>query len=159
MKVFVPREVRDGEKRVALVPHIISKLVRAGLEVAIQSGAGVASGAADTSYTDAGARIVADGSVDAELRSADVILSVQPLSVERFRALKSGAITISFLAPSLFSDAIDAAAQSGVTAISLELVPRISRAQSMDALTSQALCAGYKAALVGAELSPRFFPL
>ena len=88
-----------------------------------------------------------------------MIASVQPLTPDQMKSLKKGAITISFLSPTTAVDSIEASASAGVTAISLELVPRISRAQSMDALTSQALCAGYKAALVGAELSPRFFPL
>jgi NAD(P) transhydrogenase subunit alpha len=88
-----------------------------------------------------------------------VILSVQPLSVAQASKVKRGAITISFLSANTAQDSIDALAAAGATALSLEAVPRISRAQSMDALTSQALCAGYKAALVAAELSPRFFPL
>jgi NAD(P) transhydrogenase subunit alpha len=93
------------------------------------------------------------------LADADVVLSVQPLTPQQMATLKKGAITISFLSPVTAVDSIDAAAKAGVTAFSLELVPRISRAQSMDALTSQALCAGYRAAIVGAELSPRFFPM
>ena len=155
MRVAVPREVREGEKRVALVPDVISKLTKLGYEVAIESGAGVASQASDDLYRSAGASVV-NGDV---LSGADVVLSVQPLNPVQMKSLKSGAVTISFLSPTISVDSIDAAAAAGVTAFSLELVPRISRAQSMDALTSQALCAGYRAALVGAELSPRFFPL
>ncbi len=155
MRVAVPKEVREGEKRVALVPDVISKLTKLGYEVAIESGAGVASQASDDLYRSAGASVV-NGDV---LGGADVVLSVQPLNPAQMKALKSGAVTISFLSPTTSVDSIDAAAAAGVTAFSLELVPRISRAQSMDALTSQALCAGYRAALVGAELSPRFFPL
>jgi NAD(P) transhydrogenase subunit alpha len=155
MRVAVPKEVREGEKRVALVPDVITKLTKLGYEVAIESGAGVHSQASDDLYRSAGA-IVVNGDV---LASADVILSVQPLNPVQMKSLKTGAVTISFLSPTTSVDSIDAAAAAGVTAFSLELVPRISRAQSMDALTSQALCAGYRAALVGAELSPRFFPL
>jgi NAD(P) transhydrogenase subunit alpha len=155
MRVAVPREIREGEKRVALVPDVISKLTKLGYEVAIESGAGVHSQASDDLYRSAGASVV-NGDV---LASADVVLSVQPLNSAQMKSLKSGAVTISFLSPTTSVDSIDAAAAAGVTAFSLELVPRISRAQSMDALTSQALCAGYRAALVGAELSPRFFPL
>jgi NAD(P) transhydrogenase subunit alpha len=155
MRVAVPKEVREGEKRVALVPDVITKLIKLGYEVAIESGAGVHSQASDDLYRSAGA-IVVNGDV---LASADVILSVQPLTPAQMKSLKTGAVTISFLSPTASVDSIDAAAAAGVTAFSLELVPRISRAQSMDALTSQALCAGYRAALVGAELSPRFFPL
>jgi NAD(P) transhydrogenase subunit alpha len=159
VKIFVPKESGAGEKRVALVPDVLSKLTRAGFEVAIESGSGVNAGAGDKEYVSAGAVIVDSGQAGAALAGADVVLSVQPLSAAQFKSLKSGAITISFLSPTTASDNIEAAAAAGVTAFSLELVPRISRAQSMDALTSQALCAGYRAALVAAELSPRFFPL
>jgi len=155
MRLVVPKESRPGEKRVALVPDIISKLVKSGLDVVIESGAGVAAEFSDDQYQQAGAT-VSNGPV---LSDADVVASVQPLSPEAMKTLKRGAITISFLSPTTAVDSIEAAREAGVTSLSMELVPRISRAQSMDALTSQALCAGYKAALVGAELSPRFFPL
>ena len=159
MRVLVPAESRAGEKRVALLPDIISKLTRAGLTVAIQANAGNHAGANDAAYTDAGATIVSASDLNRELSAADVVLSVQPLTVSQISHLKRGAITISFLSATSAGESIEAFAKAGVTAISLEAVPRISRAQSMDALTSQALCAGYKAALVAAELSPRFFPL
>jgi len=155
MLVAVPKEIRDGEKRVALVPDIISKLTRLGLEVAIESGAGIAAQASDDAYRAAGAQVVA-GDV---LKSADVVLSVTALTPAQIATLKKGAITISFLSIVNQRESIEAAMAAGVTTFSLELVPRISRAQSMDALTSQALCAGYRASLVGAELSPRFFPM
>jgi len=155
MLIAVPKEIREGEKRVALVPDVINKLTRLGLDVVIESGAGLHSQASDAEYVAAGAK-VESGDV---LKSADVVLSVQPLTPAQMTTLKKGAVTISFLSVVTASDSIDAAASAGVTAFSLELVPRISRAQSMDALTSQALCAGYRAAIVGAELSPRFFPL
>lgn len=155
MLIAVPREIREGEKRVALVPDIINKLTRLGFDIVIESGAGVSAQANDADYVSAGAQI-SQGEV---LSKADAVLSVQPLTPAQMSKLKSGAVTISFLSPVNAVDSIDAAASAGVTAFSLELVPRISRAQSMDALTSQALCAGYRAALVGAELSPRFFPM
>ncbi len=155
MLIAVAKEIRPGEKRVALVPDIISKLTRAGLEVVIESGAGLSAQFSDEQFAQAGATIKT-GDV---LANADVVASVSPLTPDQMRTLKKGAITISFLSPTTSVDSIDAAASAGVTAISLELVPRISRAQSMDALTSQALCAGYRATLVAAELSPRFFPL
>ena len=155
MLIAVPKEIREGEKRVALVPDVINKLTRLGLDVVIESGAGLHSQASDAEYEAAGAK-VESGDV---LKSADVVLSVQPLTPTQMSTLKKGAVTISFLSVVTAADSIDAAASAGVTAFSLELVPRISRAQSMDALTSQALCAGYRAAIVGAELSPRFFPL
>jgi NAD(P) transhydrogenase subunit alpha len=155
MRVSVPKEIKDGEKRVALVPDIISKLTKAGLEVVIESGAGLTAQASDQDFIAAGAQIKS-GDV---LKDADVILSVQPLTPAQMNSLKKGAITISFLSPTGSADSITAAVSAGVTAFSLESVPRISRAQSMDALTSQALCAGYRASLVAAELSPKFFPL
>jgi NAD(P) transhydrogenase subunit alpha len=155
MRVAVPREIRDGEKRVALVPDIISKLTKLGYEVVIESGAGVHAQATDELFTAAGAT-VKSGNV---ISDADVVLSVTSLTPAQISSLKKGAVTISFLSPVTGVDSIEAATSAGVTAFSLELVPRISRAQSMDALTSQALCAGYRAALVGAELSPRFFPM
>ena len=155
MRIAVPKEIREGEKRVALVPDIISKLTRLGYEVVIESGAGTHSQATDGDFKSAGASVV-NGDV---LKDADVVLSVSPLTPAQMSSLKKGALTISFLSPVTAVDSIEAAASAGVTAFSLELVPRISRAQSMDALTSQALCAGYRAVLVGAEMSPRFFPL
>ncbi len=155
MLVAVPKEIRDGEKRVALVPDIINKLTRLGLDVVIESGAGVDAQASDEAFRAAGATVVA-GNV---LKGADVVLSVTALTPQQIATLKKGAITISFLSIVNQRESIDAAVAAGVTAFSLELVPRISRAQSMDALTSQALCAGYRASLVGAELSPRFFPM
>ncbi|CAB4747382.1 unannotated protein [freshwater metagenome] len=155
MRIAVAKEIRSGEARVALVPDIISKLTKAGLEVVIEAGAGIASGFPDSEFTAAGAT-VKSGNV---ISDADVIASVTALTPDQMKSLKKGALTISFLSPTTSVDSIDAAASAGVTALSLELVPRISRAQSMDALTSQALCAGYRASLVAAELSPRFFPL
>ena len=155
MRISVAKEIRPGEARVALVPDIISKLTKAGLDVVIESGAGVLAGFTDGEYTAAGAT-VKNGDV---LSDADVVASVTALSPEQMKSLKKGALTISFLSPTTSVDSVEAAASAGVTSLSLELVPRISRAQSMDALTSQALCAGYRASLVAAELSPRFFPL
>ena len=155
MRIAVPKEIRSGEKRVALVPDIISKLTKSGHQVVIESGAGVAAQYSDKQFVEAGAE-VKSGDV---LVGSDVILSVQPLTPSQIRSLKKGALTISFLSQAIAADSIEAAVNNSITALSLELVPRISRAQSMDALTSQALCAGYKAALIAAELSPKFFPL
>jgi len=155
MRVAVPLERKEGEKRVALVPDIINKLTRLGYEVVIESGAGDNSQGTDAAYSAAGASVV-KGDV---IASADIVLSVQPLTPAQMATLKKGAATISFLSTVTAVDSIEAAIKAQATAFSLELVPRISRAQSMDALTSQALCAGYRAVLVGAEMSPRFFPL
>ncbi|CAB4944877.1 unannotated protein [freshwater metagenome] len=155
MRIAVPKEIRSGEKRVALVPDIISKLTKSGHQVVIESGAGVAAEYSDKQFIEAGAE-VKSGDV---LEGSDVILSVQPLTPSQIKSLKKGALTISFLSQATAADSIEVAVNNSITALSLELVPRISRAQSMDALTSQALCAGYKAALIAAELSPKFFPL
>jgi H+-translocating NAD(P) transhydrogenase subunit alpha len=154
VRIAIPSEIKPGEARVALLPDLAAKLIKQGFEVALQSGAGTKAGFTDAAYQAAGVNVVA-GDVTS---TADVVLSVQPLGAPAMQQLKAGAITISFL-PISSAEIIKAAASAKITAFSLELIPRISRAQSMDALTSQALCAGYKAALVGAELSPRFFPL
>ncbi|MFM8921967.1 MAG: Re/Si-specific NAD(P)(+) transhydrogenase subunit alpha [Candidatus Nanopelagicaceae bacterium] len=154
MRVAVPKEIKPGERRVALVPDVINKFTKLGYEVVIESGAGIHAQATNDDYQAAGAKISTE-----VIKDADVVLSVQPLTPAQAANLKKGAVTISFLSPTTSIENIEALAKAGATAFSMELVPRISRAQSMDALTSQALCAGYKAALIGAELSPRFFPL
>ncbi len=159
MRLVVVRESRAGEKRVALMPDVVAKLIRQGITIEIQSGAGRFAQARDEDYQKEGGKIIADGEMSGTLSTADLVLSVQPLEPSVMSSLKKGAVTLSFLPLSAAGDSIDAAAKAGVTAFSMELIPRISRAQSMDALTSQALCAGYRAALVGAELAPRFFPL
>ncbi len=155
MKVVVVAETRDHERRVALVPDLVGRLTSAGLEVAVETGAGRGALHSDEAYEAAGATI-ASGDV---LAGADVVLSVQPLPPDRLAALRGGAVTVSLLPATQELDVVRAARDAGVTAFSLELVPRISRAQSMDALTSQALVGGYRAVLVAAEKLPRFFPL
>ena len=155
MRIGVPKEIRVGEARVALAPEVIGKLVKQGIEVVIEKGAGALSGFDDAQYEKVGAKI----GVGNVISDSDIVASVTALTPEQMKSLKKGAITVSFLSPTTQSDSIDATASAGVTSFSMELIPRISRAQSMDALTSQALCAGYRAALVAAELSPRFFPM
>ncbi len=155
MRIAVPAETREGERRVAAVPDTVAPLVRDGHEVVVQSGAGVAAQASDDDYRAVGA-VVVEGDV---LAGADVVLHVRPLLPADAGRLRSGAVTLGFLAPSAEPDGVAALRDAGVTAFSVELVPRISRAQSMDALTSQALVAGYRCALEAATLLPRFFPL
>ena len=155
MKIAVPAETRPGERRVAAVPDTVAALVRQGAEVVVQSGAGRAALASDDAYREAGATVV-DGDV---LADADVVLHVRPLLPADVARLRPGTVTIGFLAPSAEPDGVRALRDRGVTALSVELVPRISRAQSMDALTSQALVAGYRCALEAAMRLPRFFPL
>jgi H+-translocating NAD(P) transhydrogenase subunit alpha len=155
MRVAVPHEGRPGERRVALTPEAAAALVGAGATVVVQSGAGQASLATDEAYREAGAEVVG-GDVLAE---ADVVLHVRPLLPADIGRLRRGAVTVGFLAPSAEPDGIRALRDAGATAFSMELVPRISRAQSMDALSSQALVSGYRCALEAAMRLPRFFPL
>ena len=155
MRVGVPAETRPGERRVALVPDAVGKLVTEGLDVVVESGAGRHAFASDDAYREAGATVV-DGDV---LAGADVVLTVSPLTVAQARLLKPGALTLGFLPAAANAELLDVLRERDVLAFAMELVPRISRAQSMDALSSQALVAGYRAALVAAERLPRFFPL
>ncbi len=151
----MPAEIRPDERRVALVPDLVPRLIAAGLEVRVEAGAGRHAFASDEAYRDAGAEVV-DGDVIAD---ADVVCTVQPLTLEQAERVREGALTIGFLPAIAVPEVVDLLAQRKVTAMSLEQLPRISRAQSMDALTSQAFVAGYRAAVVAAELLPRFFPL
>jgi NAD(P) transhydrogenase subunit alpha len=151
----VPRELRPGERRVALVPEAVDRITGLRLDVRIQAGAGGQAFCTDDAYVDAGAEVV-DGDV---LSDADVVLSVNSLTVEQIGSLRPGTLVLSFLAPSMALDKVAAARDASVTYTSMELVPRISRAQSMDALSSQGLVAGYRCALVAAEHLPKIFPL
>jgi len=155
MMVLVARETGPFERRVAIVPELVGRLTGAGLDVVVEAGAGAGSLHEDSDYEDAGATVSAGDA----LTSADVVLSVQPLDASRVRHLRRGAITISFLPTSQELALVRALRDAQVTAFAMELVPRISRAQAMDALSSQALVAGYRAALIAAERLPRFFPL
>lgn len=154
MKIAVPTESRPGERRVALVPDMAARLVKAGFEVAIAAGAGRHAYFADEAYRAAGADVVAD-----PVPGAQVVLSVQPLPVATAAGLARGTLTISFLPTRSELELVRTMREAGVTALAVELVPRISRAQSMDALSSQALVAGYRSALIAAERLPRFLPL
>ena len=154
MRVGVVAERRPGERRVALVPDAVGKLTAEGLDVAVESGAGRYAFASDDAYRAAGAEVVDD-----VLPDSDVVLTVSPLTVEQAGRLRPGALTLGFLPATAQADLGDVLRQRDVLAFAVEQVPRISRAQSMDALTSQALVAGYRAAIVAAERLPRFFPL
>jgi len=159
VKLVVPSETKAGEKRVALVPEAVAKLVKLGLEIRIQSKAGLAATYSDEAYVAAGAKIFEKISLEKELAAAHVVASVRPLPAKSISALKPNTITLSFLSPTNNARDIKALALVKASALSFDLVPRISRAQSMDALTSQALCGGYRAALIAAEKSPKFFPM
>ena len=147
------KETRDGEARVALVPELVGKLTGLGYEVLVEPGAGRAALHDDEEYVQAGA-VVADDA----LATSDVVVSVQPLDPARVRRLKAGVATLSFLPVNQEHALVADLRDTGVTSFALELVPRISRAQSMDALSSQALVAGYRCAVVAAGLLHRFFP-
>ena len=157
MLLVIPAETRPGERRVAAVPATVPKLIGLGYEVVVEAGAGRHALATDTDYEKAGARVTAD--LAAELGQADVVASVRPLDPDRVAALKSGALSVSFLQPARDLDTVRAVVAAGGSVLSFDLLPRISRAQAADALTSQALVGGYRAMLVGAGLLPRFLPL
>ncbi|WP_068107837.1 NAD(P) transhydrogenase subunit alpha [Nocardioides dokdonensis] len=154
MRIAVVRETREAEARVAMVPELVARLTALGHEVVVETDAGRAALIEDTEYAEAGATVVADPLPDAEL-----VLSVQPLDRESARRLPEGAVTVSFLPTGLETDLVRDLRDLGITSLAMELVPRISRAQSMDALSSQSLVAGYRSAIVCAGLLRRFFPL
>lgn len=158
MRVAVAREVRPGERRVALTAEAAAGLVASGADVVVESGAGAAALSSDQAFRDVGVRVLDAGDGDV-LADADVVLHVRPLLPAEIGRLRRGAVTIGFMTPSAELDGVRALRDAGVTAFSMELVPRISRAQSMDALTSQALVSGYRSALEAAMRLPRFFPL
>ena len=154
MKIGVPKETAAGERRVALVPDVVKSLKRnEKLDVLVELGAGEAAGHPDSQYEEAGAQIVADGAI----WDADVVLHVAVPSSEEIGKLKSGQVFISHLNPWVAAETNKALAAAGVTAFAMEAIPRTTRAQAMDALSSQAAAAGYAATLIGARESGRFF--
>lgn len=155
MIVGVAKEPRAGEKRVALTPEAAKQLISLGLGVQIEKGAGVAAGYPDADYAEVGAKLV----TSVNLQSIDVLGHVRPLSPQTAAKLRPGTITVGLASPASEGATVKALAKAKVTSFALELVPRISRAQSMDALTSQALIAGYRCVLDAATRFPRFFPL
>jgi H+-translocating NAD(P) transhydrogenase subunit alpha len=155
MKLAVAKEARDGELRVAMVPELVGKLTGLGYAVAVESGAGLQALIADEEFAEAGATVVG---IDT-FAGADLVVSVQPLSAEQIRRLDRGTTTISFLPVNQEQMTVVELRDAGITAHAVELIPRISRAQSMDALSSQALVAGYRCAIVAAGMLRRFFPL
>jgi NAD(P) transhydrogenase subunit alpha len=152
--IAVTRETRDGESRVAMVPELVGKLTSLGYAVSVEPGAGRRALIDDQEYAAAGARLD-----ERALDDADLVVSVQPLATDAIRRLRPGAATISFLPTRQEEATVRDLRDCGVTSFAMELVPRISRAQSMDALSSQALVAGYRSAIVAAGLLRRFFPL
>jgi NAD(P) transhydrogenase subunit alpha len=154
VKIAVARDTREGETRVALVPELVGKLTALGYRVAVQPGAGEGALHSDQEYADAGAEVSEDA-----LRDAALVVSVNPLDPVTVRGLAPGTATMSFLPVNQSLDLVADLRDGGITSFAMELVPRISRAQSMDALSSQALVAGYRCAIVAAGLLRSFFPL
>jgi NAD(P) transhydrogenase subunit alpha len=156
LKVGVPKETTAGERRVALVPDVAGRLVKAGSEVLVERGAGVAAGHLDAAYTEAGARVVEATEIDAQ---ADAIVRVAKPSAAEIARLRDGVVLIAFLQPLADPDTTRLLAERGVVGFAMESIPRITRAQPMDALSSQSTVSGYKAALIAADHLPRFFPM
>lgn len=160
MKVAVLKETRSGERRVALVPQGVQELVRAGLTVSVETGAGVRASVSDALYAEAGAEIA--GSAVEALAGAGMVLRVNPPATEgadEVAMLPEGTVLVSFLSPLTRPQLIRRLVEQRLTAVSMEMVPRITRAQSMDALSSQATVAGYKAVLMAADHLPKFLPM
>ena len=153
MRVGVPRESAEGEHRVALVPELVSRLVDGGFEILVEDGAGEAASFPDASYQEAGAQLGADP------YQADAVVKVQKPSAEEAGRLRDGQVLIGFLQPLTDKEGIERLSQRGVIVFAMESIPRITRAQPMDALSSQATVSGYKATLLAAERLPKFFPM
>src|SRR5437660_4539175 len=157
MKIAVLNETSPGEARVALMPDSVQKLVAAKASVFVESGAGLGAARTDEDFKNAGAEIVAHR--NSLLNNADVLVTVARPSAEDFQKLRKGAVVLGFLRPLDEPAKLTPALEHGLTTFSMELVPRITRAQAMDALSSMATVAGYKAVLLGADHIPRMFPL
>ncbi|HXI23336.1 MAG TPA: NAD(P) transhydrogenase subunit alpha [Pyrinomonadaceae bacterium] len=157
MKIAVLNETSPGEARVALMPDSVQKLVAAKASLFVESGAGLGAARTDDDFKNAGAEIVTDR--NSLLASADVLVTVARPSAEDFQKLRKGAVVLGFLRPLDEPAKLTPALENGLTTFSMELVPRITRAQAMDALSSMATVAGYKAVLLGADRIPRMFPL
>jgi H+-translocating NAD(P) transhydrogenase subunit alpha len=156
VKVAVPKETAPGERRVALVPDAVKKLTDGGFDMVVESGAGAEASFSDAEYEEAGAKIVSSRE---ELYAADGVVKVQKPTAGEVELLREGSILIAFLQPLTDSEGIERLARRGVIGFALESVPRITRAQPMDALSSQATVTGYKAVLLAAERLPKFLPM
>jgi NAD(P) transhydrogenase subunit alpha len=154
MILGVPKETVPGERRVAVVPDLVAGLKKAGLDVVVQTDAGKAAGFLDTSYQEKGARVEGD-----VYSNPDILLKVRPPSVAEVGRMKEGAVLIGFMQPYANAEVIQALAARKVVSFAMELMPRITRAQPMDALSAMSTISGYKAVLLAANYLPRFFPL
>lgn len=157
MIVGVPKESSSNERRVSLTPEAVSEIVKKGATVLVEHNAGVGAGFSDDAYAAAGAKIAADGR--SATSEADLVFRVSPPTVAEVAMLKRGSLHISFLFPTSNPEVVSALVSGGVSAIAMELIPRITRAQSMDALSAMSSIAGYKAALLAAGALPKFFPM
>ena len=157
VKVFVPKETRDGETRVAATPETVKRMAGAGLEVTVEAGAGMAAHIADGQYEEVGATLSSEK--DKALAEADLVLRVTAPDATEAANLKEGALLVALLSPHQNLDVVGQLTSGKVSSLAMELVPRISRAQDMDALSSQASIAGYKAVLLAAQKLGKYFPL
>jgi len=157
MKIAIPKEIVPGERRVALIPDAAAALVKGGLEVLIETGAGAEAFHADAAYEKSGARIVPDAAT--LYGQADIVLKVQKPTLAEVDQLREGTVLVAFLQALTSSELVQRLAARRITSFGMEGVPRISRAQKMDALSSQANIAGYKAVLIAAESLAKFFPM
>lgn len=156
IRIAVPKETAAGERRVALVPEVVGKLVKGGWEVRVESGAGTEAGFPDAEYRSAGATLAALPEV---LSGADIVVGIQPPDAASVGRYRPGALSITLLYPGRHLDVVRALVAARTRAFGLELLPRITRSQSMDVLSSQATVAGYAAVVLGAGLSPRLLPM
>ena len=156
MRIAVPRETAPGERRVALVPDAVKRLAAAGFDIVVERGAGQDAGFSDEAFEDAGATVVAR---DELFGSAEAVLRVAPPGDAELEGIGAGAVLIGFLDPLGNPAGLERLAARGIQAFAMESIPRITRAQSMDALSSQSTVAGYKAVIMAADRLPRHFPL
>jgi proton-translocating NAD(P)+ transhydrogenase subunit alpha len=159
MKIVTPTQRSPGETRVALTPAAVKKLVAKGVHVTVEAGAGVAAHHSDDEYRQAGADVATPGDPAELWAQADLLVTIAPPEVAQAKSLRQGAVLVGMLAPLKHADLIRTLAQRQVTAFSMEFVPRISRAQSMDVLSSQASVAGYMAVVRAAQQCPKMFPM
>lgn len=157
MIIAVPKEMAPGESRVALIPDVVKRVGAGGVSIRVEAGAGTAAGFPDNAYREAGAEVVGDPS--ALWREADVILTVQKPESAQVGHLKAGAVLIGMLQPLANPALVEELARRRVTSFALDALPRITRAQPMDALSAMSTIAGYKAVLLAAAALPRFFPM
>ncbi len=155
LRLAVPKEVTPGECRVAMEPGVAARLIKMGVEVTMQKGAGLSAHFTDDDFPNV--KIVATAAT--LYKNADLVFKVQPPALKELDAMKEGAVVIGFMAPGKNPEITHKMCEKNITSLAMELVPRISRAQSMDALSSQAAIAGYKGALMGADLASVFFPM